>query len=457
MGFDLMGPFHNFLKDGVLAFAEATWEFVKGAFGAGAMTQEWWAAVVGGQLTVVVGTESTVVDHPGMLNVVTLAMVPLLLILVAIQVVFSLVRGSTAGLLRALAVAVFAVPSIYVLAGLVWLVLAGVDDLTQGILEVGSDGDEDAVGDIVALFGMTVDSATGAVMLDTNYEHWAIMDDEGAMGKTILSFIIAGILFLCGLLLVLMMIFRLVAIIVLVIFMPVAIYGLAAEAAKAMTSRWLSLVVALIIAKPAAAVIIKTGLTLASVGSSWVQLVAGVVLVLVAALAPILTLTFIAFMTGGASDSMERAAIAGAVTTVGTAASAQRATGGALRTTSRAAGAISRAGKRQGGGTSPLARNGRSSPNTVGAQPQQARTSPPRAHGQGQHRPQQSSEQDSGAQATGGGHRQASAGSEYGPQQSRRPSGQHRTSMAGSESRAQTAAGTESGSSARRSRRGEEM
>src|SRR5690625_7814229 len=72
---DMMEPFHNFLVDGIDAFAEATWAFIKGAFSAGAMTEEWWATVVGGEITINIGDESTTTDHPGMLNVVALAMI----------------------------------------------------------------------------------------------------------------------------------------------------------------------------------------------------------------------------------------------------------------------------------------------------------------------------------------------------------------------------------------------
>lgn len=375
MGPDLMEPFQNFLVDGIEAFAKATWEFIKGAFSAGEMNQEWWAAVVGGEITVTTGADSVTTQHPGMLNVVVLAMVPLLIILVTIQVVYSLIRGSTAGLLRAAAVGVFAIPTVYALTGIVWLILGGVDALTQGILAVGSDDTEHATADILALFGMAVDSTSGEVLLDENYEYWQIMNDD-ASGKAILSWIIAAVLLLCGFALMLMMIFRLVAVIVMVIFMPIAVYGLAAEAAKAMFTRWTSLVVALIISKPAAAVIVKTGLTLGAVGNHWVQLVAGIVLVLVAALMPLLSLAFIAFITSGSSDSMERAAIAGAMTTSRMTGSARRATTGAARSGRQMMGGPSlRNGRKNGGGP------GSSGPNSPGRGPRPPTSPQPSSSG----------------------------------------------------------------------------
>src|SRR5699024_7272012 len=231
---DMMEPFHNFLVDGIDAFAEATWAFIKGAFSAGAMTEEWWATVVGGEITINIGHRSTTTAHPGLLTMAARAMIPLLVILVPVQVIVSVLRTSTAGLLRALAVGVFAIPPIYVLAGMTWLILAGVDDLTQHILSVGTDGTAGAVSGVVALFGMPVSSDTDGIVLDENYQYWEMMHNDENVGKIIVSWVVAGVLFLCGLGLALMMIFRTVAIIVLVIFMPVAIYGLASEAAKAM-------------------------------------------------------------------------------------------------------------------------------------------------------------------------------------------------------------------------------
>ncbi|MBD4514601.1 hypothetical protein GUG76_05340, partial [Xanthomonas citri pv. citri] len=84
------------------------------------------------------GGESAVIDHPGMLNVIVLAMIPLLVIFVAVQVALSAVRGSTAGMLRAFLAAVFSIPATYVVVGLVWMAMGATQQLTLWILQVGS-------------------------------------------------------------------------------------------------------------------------------------------------------------------------------------------------------------------------------------------------------------------------------------------------------------------------------
>lgn len=301
----------EFLWQGLEGIATGLWSLLTGAFEAGDMDESWWASVVGGTINVDHGGDITTIDHPGMLNVVVLATIPMLLIYFAIQCIISLVRGSTAGLVRGFAVAVFSVPTVYVMTGLVWSVVQGVDELTQGILNIGMSDDEGShgVAGVASMFGVTYDPSTDSVVLDQNFVQWEQAASEGDPGHIILPLIILLVTFLCVLFLSLMMIFRTVAIIVLTVFGPIAIYSLTLEPAKAAFSKWMSVLLGLILAKPAAAVIIKIGMTMTQLSDDWTQMAAGITLVLVAALAPLFTLMFISFFTGGGSEPLERAAL----------------------------------------------------------------------------------------------------------------------------------------------------
>src|SRR5699024_12875797 len=86
------------------------------------------------------------------------------------------------------------------------------------------------------------------------------------------------------------------------------------------------------------------GRAMAELGDDWIQLGPGFVLWLIAALAPILTLAFISFMTGGSSDSLERAAIGAGMSGYAAAGSARRAATGGARTGRRAAKSVGRTG-----------------------------------------------------------------------------------------------------------------
>ncbi|MFC0248437.1 hypothetical protein ACFFIO_07975 [Citricoccus parietis] len=308
---NLMEPMQAFLRDGILGFATAAWAFIRDSFSAGSMTGEWWMTIVGGTVVVNVdGQAATTIEHPGMLNVMVLAMIPFLLIFVAVQVIWSVFRSSTAGVLRALTVAVASVPAVYVVAGLMFVVLGAVDRMSLWILQAGeAGGEEAALGSILHLFGLTYDAANGQVLMDENYAQWQMATNTENPGMAIVPFLVGLIIVGVCLLLMLMMIFRLVAIVVLTAMMPAAVFSLSLEPAKAVFSRWLSVVFALILAKPAAALVVKIGMVAASIGTDWVQLAAGIVLIVMGAAMPLLMLTMVSFLTGGASDSMERSAV----------------------------------------------------------------------------------------------------------------------------------------------------
>ena len=344
--------FAKILHEGILGFAQSSWALIRDSFSAGSMTSEWWITVVGGQVvTRVDGSVVSTVDHPGMLNVVVIAMIPLLMIFVVLQVVLSVFRGSTAGMVRALVVSVVAVPAIYVVTGIIWVVLAAVDRLTMWILSIGANnGEADALGALLNLFGLAYDPATGDVLVDENYEQWAMAAEGGDPGKFIMPFLVALIIFLVCLVLLLMMMFRLVAVVVLTVFGPLAIFSLALEPARAVGSRWVSILIGLIVAKPVAAVIVKIGMIAASVGSSWVQLAAGIILILLAAAMPLALLSMVSFVTGGATDNIERQAVMGGQRVLNSSRSTVR---GTTRVAGRAGRGVGRALSSRGGASGP--------------------------------------------------------------------------------------------------------
>lgn len=302
------------LYGSILGFAEAAWAFILSSFSVGNVDGAWWVPVIGGTITTEIeGGETTVVEHPGMMNVMVRAMLPVLAIFVAFQILLSAFRSSSAGFLRAISTAIFAVPATYGLAGLMYLVLDAVDRLTMWILEAGAGGDGDSEEVVMAallnLFGLTYDPDSGDVLMDENYQHWAMAADQGDPGKVLMPWILMIIIWALCLILMGMMLFRTVVVMLLTIFLPVATFSLALEGAKAIFFRWLSVVVALIIAKPLAAAAVMFGMSLGAMEDSWVQLVAGMIVIAVAAAMPLGMLVLVSFATGGASDGIERAGV----------------------------------------------------------------------------------------------------------------------------------------------------
>lgn len=309
------------IQQSIDGFAIASWEFLKGAFGVGSFTgsgggTDWWLAVIGGKIEVYQGgAYQHTVEYPGMLNVMVLAMVPLLIIFLTLQIILSIYRASTAGMIRAFTSAVLAIPATYITAGLMFMGLIGTDELTQWILEVGAgdtSGDDVGVGGILRLFGLWWDPSAndgdGGVQVDAGYEVWAMATGTDQYGQSILPWIAALVILISCLVLMLMMLFRTVIILVLAMFAPVAMFSLSWDAAKGIASKWCGLVVALLMAKPIAAAVTKLGITMASISSDWVQMAAGVVLVIISAAMPIVMIGIVAFMTPDSSRMLEQTA-----------------------------------------------------------------------------------------------------------------------------------------------------
>lgn len=348
------------------AFAITSWEFLKGSFEVGAFTdggdgQDWWVSVMGGTVSIYQdGVLQTTITHPGMLNVMVVAMIPILIIFIAVQIGLSLFKASTAGMLRAFATSVLAIPLTYVTAGLIFLGLRGTDALAIWILEIGEDntsGDDVGIGAILRLFGLWVDpdknDGAGGVAVDAASEIWA-MGQEGQPGMIVGPFIVAIIMLLACLVLMLMMLFRTVITLVMAAFTPVAIFSLSTDAAKGIAAKWGGMVVALLLAKPVAAMVVKMGVSMMSMSSDFIQMAAGICLVIIAAAMPILMLSIISFITPDVSHSMEHAAGGMAARSVG---------GGARKASrgiQRLGGSAMKGGKRMfGGGTKKLTGAGR--------------------------------------------------------------------------------------------------
>lgn len=349
----------DFLQSTILSMVLGGYGFLEGAFSyteiasydseAGAYEpNSLWYAVVGGEITYVSEGTGEVIDtfsHPGMLNIVVVAMIPLLVIFIGLQMITSVIRASSAGFLRALIMMVVSVPATYIATGLQFAAIVGTTRLTDWILNVGIADDEanDGQRAIFDLFGIlpasedmpedrtfTTDDGTRMVM-DESSVVWNQGWTENP-GEAVMPMIIAAVLFLCALILALMMMFRLVALLVLTVFISPAIFSLAWEASKSIFSRWIWIVIALLLAEPAAAVIIRFGSVVGIFGSDWVQIAIGIVLIIMAAAMPVMTLTMTAFMSGGASDGMDKAAVGvGAMTQAKALSSSKRMAGKAGR------------------------------------------------------------------------------------------------------------------------------
>lgn len=310
MGFTSLEDIHELFWGSIKAFAQWAWFMLESSFQNTAMDSRWWISVIGGDMTITTGSEEVVQRIPGMLNIIVVAALPMLLIFAAIQIALSVFRGSTVGLTRALVSLVMAIPSVYIIAGLLYTASVGMDQLSVSILDVGG-GNINGTESVMALFGISFDETTNQVVMDENYQQWAMSRDRGNIGGVLLGVVLALLVFFASFFLTAMMVLRLIAILMLAVFLPIAIYGLTLEAAKGMFSRWLGIVVGLLLAKPAAAVLIMMGMVISRTSADGWQFAAGIMCIFAAAFMPLVLTQFVSFITSG-NDSLDRAAISGA-------------------------------------------------------------------------------------------------------------------------------------------------
>jgi hypothetical protein len=303
-----MGPLEDiqkFFDGGIVGFATATNDVLKSAFSSTDISSNWWISVIGGTIRTHTGGTVTEVTHPGMLPLLVQVMAPVLVILVAVQVAVSLFRQSTVGLIRAGAAAVFSIPATYVLAGIMFTLIQILDKVSMWILAAGTNDGEDAVvGEVLALFGLTWDPATKAVVLDENYQAWAMAKDQDNPGAILVPMILIFVVWIVAMLLAAFMVYRLLALTILASLLPVAVMSQPLEAAKGMAKGFGLTILALLLAKPISALVLKLGMIISSTANSTFQFLAGLMCLFVAAIMPTLTTKFISFLTGGAGDGI---------------------------------------------------------------------------------------------------------------------------------------------------------
>ena len=338
-----MGPaedIQSFFSQGIEGMAAYAWQTLAGAFSSTDMSGSWWVTVVGGTVRTHAGGASTELVHPGMLNLLVQVMAPVLVILAVAQVVVSLFRQSTLGLIRAVAAAVYGIPLTYVVAGIMYVLITVMDNISVMVLNAGVGGENEAVGTIMGLFGLSWDPSTQKILMDENYQQWAMAKDQGNPGAVLLPALMVLVVLVMAFILTGFMVFRLMALVVLASLTPVAVMSQPLGAAKGLMSGFATTTLALLLSKPLAALILKIGMTFSTTSTSQWQFVAGLVAMGMAAVMPLTSMKFASFLTGSAGDG-----IIGGGSGLGQSAGRrlERHGGGAIRGATRTTGKVLRA------------------------------------------------------------------------------------------------------------------
>lgn len=215
----------EFLNGSVEAMAMQLWLFIQSAFSYSDMDSHWWISVVGGIITTKVGEQESTFTHPRMLNIIVQALIPVLIIFVVLQLILASWKHSTAGVIRAIYGAFFAIPVTYAITGILFTTIKIFDWITGWILNLGpksqnNTGEDQRCPDPQSLRPLVGPRSANKVILDENYQIWAAAKDPNATGGSFPALLLMLVIFACGLMLPLMMEFRTYGLVVLAAFVP---------------------------------------------------------------------------------------------------------------------------------------------------------------------------------------------------------------------------------------------
>ncbi|KAA9394165.1 hypothetical protein FCK90_08595 [Kocuria coralli] len=282
-------------------FAEDSWTFLRDAFEASNLSPEWWAGVVGAG------------DDPGMLWVIIVVMAPILVALVAAQVVTGVFQSRSDKILRGAAAGFFGIPVTMILVTLIMSAAAAFDGVTNFILEV--NGETQNMSGFMQLFGFELNDQGEFQQANSEYNIWRGVGDNAGGFELIVPAVLAGVIWLASMFLSFMLSLRTMLLVLLTAFAAVAVFGLSLDATKAWFFRWLAIIFGLLIAKPLAAGTLVMGISVFRYAATTQQFVAALVCVVIAAVMPLATMGIFGFTAvaaaGGAERSMAGATGAG--------------------------------------------------------------------------------------------------------------------------------------------------
>lgn len=282
----------------VKRFAEDSWTFMKDAFESSNLSSEWWAGVVGAG------------SDPGMLRVITVVMAPVLLMLVAAQVVTGVVQSRTDKIMRGAAAAVFAVPFMMVVVTLIMAAASASDGVTTFVLE--ANGETANMSGFMKLFGFELNDQGEFQQVNSEYNIWRGVGDGASGFELVVPAAMAGMVWLASMFLSFMLSLRTMMLVVLTAVAAVAVFALAWDVTKAWFMRWMTIIVGLLIAKPLAAAVLVMGISVFDYAATTQQFIAALVCVVVAALMPIAAVGIFGFSAVSASSGSERTMAGGA-------------------------------------------------------------------------------------------------------------------------------------------------
>ncbi|MFW0168762.1 hypothetical protein [Rothia sp. P4278] len=277
--------------DAIEKFIVDSDQYLKDAFESSNIDDSWWAAVV--------GTPSS----DGMLATWMPIIVPILVLLVSIQVIVALVKGSGLSMARAFVGAVLGVPGTYIAVWAVQVGSAVADEATSYLMGGYSDGH---AGIFINILGLQVSDRKITGVAD-GYFMWDGLADKAGGWQLLGALLLAIIIWFLSMILGFVMSLRSMAIVILAAMAGWAVVATSLEVTKSWFSSWSQLVVGLLLAKPFSAALILMSQDIFNYANSSSQFFAGLAGLVLAIAMPFAAVKLVAFTSVGSIGGVDQA------------------------------------------------------------------------------------------------------------------------------------------------------
>ena len=297
---DLFGDSGQTFFEAIENFAVQANNFLSDSFAQSDVGDSWWAAVVGTP------------TQEGVLATWMTVLAPVIVLLVAIQVVMALFRGSSVGLARAFVGGWLGIPGTYVMVWIVQAATAASDEIAGYMMAKYKDQTQAA---FMKIFGIQI---TDGKLTGMNKSYWmwdGVMDKAGGW-VLLVPLMLIFLIWVLSLVLSFVMSLRAMGLIILASMAGWAVVSMTLEMTKSWFSRWLSMVVGLLLAKPLAAGVLILSATVFNYSDAGPQFAAGLAGLVVSIALPFVAVSLFSFSPAGHVGGTDKALGAGAAAPV---------------------------------------------------------------------------------------------------------------------------------------------
>lgn len=277
--------------DAIEKFIADSDQYLKDAFESSNIDDSWWAAVVGTP------------TNEGMLATWMPIITPILVLMVTVQVIIALVKGSGISMARAFCGAVLGIPATYIAVWFIQIGSAAADEATSWIMGGSSDSH---AGIFINILGLQVSDSqiTGVA---EGYFMWDGLAEKAGGWQLLGALILSIVIWFLSMVLGFVMSLRAIAIVILAAMAGWAVVATSLEVTKSWFSSWAQLVVGLLLAKPFAAGLIIMSQDIFNYANSSSQFFAGLASLVLAIAMPFAAIKLVSFTPAGSIGGVDSA------------------------------------------------------------------------------------------------------------------------------------------------------